>query len=593
MSHLRRLLPFVVPFRATIAVALFCTVLSGLLDGLTVLLAKEVVEPMLEARGGGAERLSELTRAVAILLGVAALRAGTTFGQQYLMQRTGQRVLFALRESLFSHLQTLSVAFFERRRTGEIMSRLTNDVAALQTVLTGAAISIGSAPVTFVFLVGLMLYLNWQLSILVVLILPVLAVLISRGGQIIKRAVKRLQEQQAEVSNYLQEKVAAMRLIQTFGTSEYEKSLFREVNQNAYHATMRPIRVQTSLGPLIELTGMGGVLLALWFGGVQVVNGTMEAASLFAFIYAVQKTAASAKVMANLNTTLKTAESAAARLWEMFDTPPEVKNAPEAIVLERDRVQGHLKFENVRFAYDEQKTALEDLTFEIRPGEVVALVGHTGSGKTTVASLVPRLYDPTGGRITLDGIDLRDVDIQSLRDLIGAVPQEATLFHGTVRSNIAYARPDATLDEITEAARRAHADEFIRSLPAGYDSPIGERGTGFSGGQRQRLAIARALLRDPRLLILDEATSALDAGTEHLVQDALSELMRGRTTLVIAHRFSTIQHASRILVLDKGRVVEEGTHHELLALRGEYFRLYQMQARREEVAREEEERVAA
>jgi subfamily B ATP-binding cassette protein MsbA len=284
------------------------------------------------------------------------------------------------------------------------------------------------------------------------------------------------------------------------------------------------------------------------------------------------------KSIASLNLMVKSADAAAGRLWEILDTPLEIKDAQNAIALDKSKVQGHLSFEKVRFAYGDGPDVLHSIDFEVKPGEVVALAGLSGSGKSTIAALLPRLYDPTGGRITLDGVDLRDIKVQSLRDLIGAVPQDVTLFHGTVRDNIAYGSPGAELNDVVAAARRAHADVFIRKLPEGYDAPIGERGGGFSGGQKQRLAIARALLRDPKLLILDEATSALDAESEGLVQDALTELMKGRTTLIIAHRFSTIIHADRILVLDQGRIIESGNHAQLLAQKGQYFRLYQMQS---------------
>jgi len=288
---------------------------------------------------------------------------------------------------------------------------------------------------------------------------------------------------------------------------------------------------------------------------------------------------------------VSSADAAAARIFEFFDERPQVQDAPDAIDLSKREVKGHLRFENVRFVYPgDDREVLQDVSFEIKPGEVVALAGLSGSGKTTIASLLPRLYDPTGGRITLDGLDLRDVSLQSLRDLIGAVPQDTTLFHGTLRDNIAYGSEGATLEQIVAAARRAHADEFIRTLPGGYDSPVGERGHGFSGGQKQRLAIGRALLRDPKLLILDEATSALDAESEGLVQDALAELMKGRTTLIIAHRFSTIINADKILVMDQGRIIESGTHAQLLSRQGQYWRLYQMQAfqnKRGELAQDE------
>jgi subfamily B ATP-binding cassette protein MsbA len=473
---------------------------------------------------------------------------------------------------LFAHFQSLSVGFFEKRRTGEIMSRLTNDLAALQSVLTVAVISAVKAPVEVVGALVYMFSKNWQLSLFVFLILPPAAFLINRAGRRVREATSILQRQLAEMTNYLQEKIAAMRLIQTFGTREYEIAHFNKVNQESYRRTMQPIRISAGLAPTIEFVGYAGVLVVLWFGASR----GMEAEKLLVFLFAMHRCAMQFKAIASLNTMFKSADAASERLFEMLDTQPEVRDVPNAIDLRTREVQGHLRFEDVRFSYGEGEV-LHGVSFEIKPGEVVALAGLSGSGKTTISNLVPRLYDPSAGRVTIDGLDLREVSLLSLRSYIGAVPQETTLFHGTVRDNIAYAKPDATIEEIIEAARGANADNFIRELPEGYDTPIGERGGRLSGGQRQRIAIARALLRDPKILILDEATSALDAESESLVQDALARLMQGRTTLIIAHRFSTIRHANQILVMDSGNIAETGTHDELLARNGIYARLYQMQ----------------
>jgi subfamily B ATP-binding cassette protein MsbA len=593
VSNLKRLGPYIAPHKKQIAIAFAATALSGALDGGFLLLAERVLKPMLDANDSVPveQRMGQLNFYVVAILFFSAFRVFVDFAQQYLTQRTGQRILFNLRQDLFAHFQTLSIAFFERKRTGEVMSRLTNDVQQLQQILTSAVVSIAAAPIALILALGYMFSKNWQLSLFVILILPPVGFLVSKAGKRIREAISQLQQRNANVTNYLQEKVSAMRLIQTFGTTDIENKLFQDTNERAYRATMKPIRIQSSLGPIIEFTGMCGVVAALWFGSRQVMAGTMDASALFAFIFAVHRAAMRFKSIANLNLIIKSAEAAAGRLWEIFDTKPEVTNSPNAVPISKNEVKGHLKFEKVRFAYAEGPDVLHDIELEIKPGEVVALAGLSGSGKTTIASLIPRLYDPTNGRITLDGRDIRDIDLQSLRDLIGAVPQDVTLFHGTLRDNISYGSPNATHGEIVAAARRAHADEFIRTLPEGYDSPVGERGGGFSGGQKQRLAIARALLRDPKLLILDEATSALDAESEGLVQDALAELMKGRTTLIIAHRFSTIVNADKILVMDGGHIIEAGTHRELIALDGQYSRLFQMQsmqARRGEVDAEEE-----
>ena len=578
MDNLKRLLPYLMPHRSMVILAVLLTALSGGMAAGFIFLVQKVVQPIIENAAIPAEkRLSDLNFWVVVILLFSATKVAVGFGQQYLTQRTGQRVLFKLREDLFAHFQSLSVAFFERKRTGEIMSRLTNDVSSLQSILTSAVTTVAGGPIALVGYISAMAYLNWRLSLFVLVVLPPVAWLIGRGGRRIREATRKLQQQNAVLTNYLQEKIAAIRLIQTFGTQNYENSLFRATNDAAYRATMTPIRVQATLAPTIEFIGMAGVVASLWFGGRFVIDGDMKGGALVAFIVAMNGAATQAKSLGNLNLTLKSAEAAAARLWEVFDAKPEITNAPGAVVLNKPAVAGRIAFEGVRFAYEDGPEVLHGISFEIQPGQMLALAGLSGCGKTTIAALLPRLYDPTGGRITLDGRDLRDVDVQSLRDLIGAVPQEITLFHGTVRENIAYGTPGATLEQIVEAARRANADEFIRAK-GGYEAPIQEGGVGFSGGQRQRLAIARALLRDPKLLILDEATSALDPESEGAVQDALAELMKGRTTLVIAHRFSTIVDADQILVMDQGNIIERGTHAGLLGQKGQYWKLYQMQA---------------
>ncbi len=578
MNNLKRLLPYVRPHRSMVILAVVLTALSGAMAAGFIFLVQKVVQPIIENADVPAEqRLSDLNFWVVVILLFTATKVGVGFGQQYLTQRTGQRVLFKLREDLFAHFQSLSVAFFERKRTGEIMSRLTNDVASLQSILTSAVTTVAGGPIALVGYISAMAYLNWRLSLFVLVVLPPVAWLIGRGGRRIREATRKLQAQNAVLTNYLQEKIAAIRLIQTFGTQNYENQLFRATNDEAYRATMTPVRVQATLAPTIEFIGMAGVVASLWFGGHDVIAGRMEGGALVAFVVAMNGAATQAKSLGNLNLTLKSAEAAAARLWEVFDAKPEIVNAPGAVVLAKPEVSGHIQFNKVRFAYEDGPEVLHGVSFEIKPGQMLALAGLSGCGKTTISALLPRLYDPTGGSITLDGRNLRDVDVQSLRDLIGAVPQEVTLFHGTVRENIAYGSPDATLEQIVEAARRANADEFIRAN-GGYDALIREGGVGYSGGQRQRLAIARALLRDPKLLILDEATSALDPESEGAVQDALAELMKGRTTLVIAHRFSTIVDADQILVMDQGNVIERGTHAGLIAQKGQYWKLYQMQA---------------
>ncbi|MBI3912022.1 MAG: ABC transporter ATP-binding protein [Armatimonadetes bacterium] len=530
-------------------------------------------------RGQESHSLRELNLLALLGAGMFFLKAALSYGQQYLMANAAQRLGMRLRNQVFEHLQSLSLSFFDTRKTGQLMASITNDVPALQNNFTSTILDSFSAPLTVVIGIGLLFYFSWQLTLVSMLILPAVAFLITIAGRRMRRYSADVQSSLADISEVAEETLSGVRAVKSFANEPYEVKRFQRRSSQAFRSIMRSTRMRAAIGPLIELSGAVGIIAVLWFGGWQVVygGGGLTIGGLSAFVLTLQQIAQASRNLANINMSLAAACAAADRLFQLLDTESNVQEKPDAVVLPRG--EGRVRFEGVSFAYRRELKVLEDITLEAAPGQVLALVGPTGAGKSSIAALIPRFYDVTEGRVTIDGYDVRDVTLTSLRGQIGIVPQETVLFAATVRENIAYGRLEATEEEIIEAAKAANAHNFIVALPEQYDTLIGERGVRLSGGERQRLSIARAILRNPRILILDEATSSLDTQSEALVQDALDRLMAERTTLVIAHRLSTVRHADLILVIDRGRIVERGTHEELLRLEGVYARLYRTQFR--------------
>ncbi len=566
---MRRILTLARPYRRRLLVALALTVGASLVWlvvplGLRSLLNAAFVD-------GNKSLLDRITLG---LVGLFVLQSAFSFAGYYLLEWTGERVVADLRKSVYRHLHTLGVGFFTHQRTGDLTSRLTNDVGSIRAAVTTALIEVVTQSLSLVGSLALMVVLNWRLSIVVFAIVPVVSILARYFGSRIRALSRKIQDELAETTAVAEEALVAVRVVKAFAREPYETGRFGAATEKLFETARRTALLSTTFWTSVSLFFMSSLVVIFWFGGREVLAGRLLTGDLVAFIFYAFNIARTVGGMSRLYTTFNSAAGASGRLFELLDTAPEVEDAPDAVAL--DQVRGAVTFERVSFAYGEQPV-LRELSFHVEPGQTVALVGPSGAGKTTLLNLIPRFYDVNGGAIRVDGHDVRGVTQASLRAHIATVPQDVQLFSSTIRDNIRYGRLDATDAEVEEAARQANAHQFISALPEGYDAEVGERGVKLSGGERQRIAIARALLRAAPLLLLDEATSALDAQSEKLVQEALERLMQRQTTFVIAHRLATVRHADRILVLDKGRIVEDGTHAELTAHGGLYAHLAAMQ----------------
>jgi subfamily B ATP-binding cassette protein MsbA len=525
-----------------------------------------------------------MTRAIGWFLALVMVQGLLSMGHSYLTARVSQQIMADFRTRLFGHLQRLSLSFFAKRRTGEILSRLMNDVTIIQSTVTETPIDSTKQLVTFIGGVTFLLIMNWRLCLLIVLLLPILVLVARFFGKRLKALSTEIQDQTAAATTLIEEVLSGIRIVKSFVQTRREDARFSAQIRTALSLTLRRAAVLAVFIPTITLLTFASASAVLWYGGKQVIEGAVSPGDLFAFVLfagiLIGPFGSAARVFAQI----KEAQGAMQRVFEILDTEPEVRDREHAT--DMPPISGYVQAVNVGFAYDPRQPVLSEVTFEIKPGEMIAFVGPTGSGKTTLVNLIHRFYDPTEGAIFIEGHDLRTVRLESLYRQIALVPQETILFGGTIMDNIRYGGEEATEQDIIEASRAANAHEFISALPDGYRTMVGEKGVNLSGGQRQRLAIARAVLKNPRILILDEATSALDSEAERLVQEALDRLMAGRTTLVVAHRLSTTQRADRILVLNKGRIVEQGDHASLMTQRGLYHYLYTLQLAEQSAASE-------
>ena len=574
MKNYIRLMKYIRPYTKQLAAAVACIVLAAGANLYMPWIIKDMIDKVLMERD-----MAMLNLIAGGIIVVFFFRGVFYYGQSYLVSFVGQRVVIDIREALFEKFQRMPLAYFDRHQTGEIMSYVTNDVQALQNALVDKLIEFVTEASILIGSIVLMFYLDWKLTLITLITVPLVGQAMKIFGRKLKKSGTVIQERLADINSLLQESIAAVRVVKSFVRERYEIERFRRQNELNFQAEMKNVQLSSLLTPTVEFLAAITVTIILWIGGYEVVQGEITAGSLVAFLTYAVNLANPVKRIGRIYGAVQRAMAAADRVFDVIDMEETIHDREGAVPL--PEIEGRVAVKDVSFSYKEGAPALSHVSLEASPGQLVAFVGPSGAGKSTIANLIPRFYEVNEGVIEIDGHDVRDVTLDSLREQIGIVPQETMLFSSSVRENIRYGRLDATDEEIEEAARAANAEEFILQLPEGYETKIGERGLNLSGGQRQRIAIARAILKNPRILILDEATSALDTESEKIVQAALDKLMVGRTSFAIAHRLSTIFNADCIYVIDGGRIVEQGTHEELLAAGGLYSTLYNIQFRGE------------
>jgi ATP-binding cassette, subfamily B, bacterial MsbA len=567
-----RLFGYLSPYKGRMTFAILALLISGGFGLAFPLVIIRLLDSVTKAKS-----FAPLNNLAFLLGGIFLLQAAFSFFQSYLLAYIGEHIVYDLRTSLYKHLQDLSLDFYSNRRVGDVISRLSSDVTQMRTMLTSNLTTFLSQIVSLIGSIVIVLTLNARLTLFILAVVPALLLVAFLFGSRIQKGSTRVQDQLADSTVVAEEGLQGIRVVKSFGRESYETQRYNTAMEKTFRASLQMAVYNSAFGSIMMFLGFGSIAAVMWYGGREVIAGRLTLAMITGFLMYFIAIAASLGGLAGLYGQLRAAMGGVQRVFEILDTKPSIQDNPSAVALPISK--GRISFQNVSFRYEDDTPVIQGVTLEIQPGEILALVGPSGAGKSTIFNLIPRFYDPTEGLITIDGQDLRSITQQSLRAQMAIVPQETLLFGGTIRENILYGRLGAAETELIDSAKAANAHDFIMGFPKQYDTLVGERGTKLSGGQRQRIAIARAILKDPRILLLDEATSSLDNESEGLVQEALDRLMQNRTTVIVAHRLSTIKVAHRIAVLDGGRIIEIGTHQELIHQNGMYARLYSMQFR--------------
>ncbi len=565
-----RLVRYLRPYLGRLFAAIACMALSSIMAVLPPWLLKNIVDDVLIRK--------DLFMLNFLALGIVLIylcKAVFSYGQTYLMNWVGQKVIMDIRVQLYDHMQKMSFRYLYKSRIGDLISRITNDVMILQNLVTNVIIDLVVQSITFVAVIIFLLILNWRLAVITFVVLPITAYVLNVASKKLRVVGYEIQEELGRVVAIAQEALSAIRIVRSFATEDEELDKFKGQNKSNFRALMHGMQIHAFLEGAVEVILIGALALILWIGGRDVVAGRATPGELIAFIGYLGLLVQPVRVLSKVVSGVQRGLAAADRIFEVLNVSTEVRPPRSPVVLKD--VKGMIDFDDIYFAYEDENWILRGINLHICPGEKVAIVGHTGAGKSTLVDLIPRFYDPNRGYVRIDGHDVRQLDLKTLRRHIGIVPQDPVLLKGSIAYNIAYGCPWASREDIVEAADRAGILDFVKSLPRGFDTEVGERGVTLSGGQRQRIAIARAIVRNPRILIMDEATSSLDSAMEQHIHESMQRAMEGRTSLVIAHRLSTVRNADRIIVLEKGEIVEEGDHDTLLKREGVYANLYSLQ----------------